>query len=230
GERNSFGIVTVDVKDGCVNDLCDIGAVDTRPRIVIVGGKTHLVVDHEVNGTAGRKSGQPRHLHYLIDYTLTSHGGIAVNEDSHSFAQVSVVFIIDLATRIPQHQRVHRLQVGRIGCKLYIDLLVGGCIEVAGITQVVFNITVPHGQVGGHVPFKFRKDLFVGLAQNIRQHVKSSAVGHSDNDFLDIKLRRLVDHCLQVGYRIVAALQGESLLSQEFRVKKMLKPDGFVEF
>src|SRR5690606_2562766 len=112
GERNSFGIVTVDVKDGCVNDLCDIGAVDTRPRIVIVGGKTHLVVDHEVNGTAGRKSGQPRHLHYLIDYTLTSHGGIAVNEDSHSFAQVSVVFIIDLATRIPQHQRVHRLQVG----------------------------------------------------------------------------------------------------------------------
>src|SRR5690606_6503840 len=144
-ERYSLGVVAVDVEYRRIHNLGDVGTVNTGTRIVVVGSKAYLVVDNKVDRAPGEVSRKTGHLHHLVDNTLTGDGSVTVNENGHGLRYISSVFVVDLATRIPEHQRIYRLQVGRVWRKLYINLFPRRREDVAGIAQVVFYVAVAHG-------------------------------------------------------------------------------------
>ena len=52
-EANRLGIISINVEDRCLNHLGDIGTIFGGARIFLLGsGEAHLVVDHDVNGSA----------------------------------------------------------------------------------------------------------------------------------------------------------------------------------
>ena len=48
-EGYCLGIIAIHVKHGCIYNLGDIRTVNTGACIIIIGGKTNLVINHEVN-------------------------------------------------------------------------------------------------------------------------------------------------------------------------------------
>ena len=75
-----FGIVGVDVKDGGLNLLGDVGRVGGKARLVGLGGVAELVVDDDVDGAAGAVAGQFGEIEGLRDDALAGKGGLAVDE------------------------------------------------------------------------------------------------------------------------------------------------------
>ena len=53
-EQDGFRIVTVHVENRCIDHFCHVSAVFGRAGVFGVrGGETHLVIDHDMNRTAG---------------------------------------------------------------------------------------------------------------------------------------------------------------------------------
>jgi hypothetical protein len=46
-------IIAIYMENWRINYFADIRTIDARPRIVIIRGKTHLVVDHKMDGASG---------------------------------------------------------------------------------------------------------------------------------------------------------------------------------
>ena len=87
----SFNIVAIYVKNRRTGYLCHVGAIRTRPCIEVIGGKTNLVIDYQMNRSTGFVSGQLRHLYNFINNSLRCNGCIAMNNNRRYFIKVIVV-------------------------------------------------------------------------------------------------------------------------------------------
>ena len=76
-----LGVVAVDVEDGSLNRLRDVGGVQRRAGILRQGRETDLVVGDNVNRSAGAVTAQLSHLQGFDDDTLTCHRRVAVHEN-----------------------------------------------------------------------------------------------------------------------------------------------------
>src|SRR5690606_10755228 len=65
--------------------------------------------------------------------------------------------------------------------------------------------------------------------QYVRKNIKSAAVRHADDHLFGLQLSRTVDDGLQGRNGVLAALQGEALLPQEFGMEKVFEHDRLVE-
>ncbi len=46
----SFNIISIYVPDGGLDYLAHVGAISAGAGITVVGGKSHLIIDHQVDG------------------------------------------------------------------------------------------------------------------------------------------------------------------------------------
>ena len=84
-EYDRLGIVSVDMKNGCLHHLGDVGAVFRRARIgALASRKTDLVVQHNVQGATGAVSPGLGHLEGFHHHTLPRKGRITMNDDGHN--------------------------------------------------------------------------------------------------------------------------------------------------
>lgn len=75
--------VRVDVEDRRLDGFGEVCAVDSRAGLIRAGCETNLVVHHDVDSTSYFVAGKVSHLHGFIDNSLSSKGGITVDQEGH---------------------------------------------------------------------------------------------------------------------------------------------------
>ena len=91
-EQHGLGVVTVDVEDGRLDHLGDVGAVQGRAGIERVrGSEADLVVDHHVDRAAGAVAAHLAELQAFQDHALAGEGGVAVDHDRHHLLERDLV-------------------------------------------------------------------------------------------------------------------------------------------
>jgi hypothetical protein len=114
--HHRLDIVAVDMENGRVDHLGDVGAVAGRARIGRQGGEADLVVDHQVDGAAGGVALELGELEGLHDQALPGHRGIAVDQDRHHRAAAGDIVVLPLlAAGAAEHHGVDRLEMAGIG-------------------------------------------------------------------------------------------------------------------
>ena len=216
---DGLDVVAVDVEHRRVDALGHVGAVGARSRVLRVGGERHLVVHHDVNGTADGVLGQLGHVQGLVHDPLAAEGAVAVEQHGHVFLSVAVVFVKLLGARFADDDGVHRLEVARVGDQGEVDATAAERGSVVAGTQVVLDVA--GAGVGGpsfrHVARGFGtrlelvEDGLHGFADNVREDVEAPAVGHADRDGLHAELGSLVDGLLEPRDHGLASLEAEPL-------------------
>ncbi len=92
-EKNRLRIISIDVKNRCVDHLGHIGGIQCRARIRhVTGGETDLVVDDDVHSALGRKTAGICHVEGFHHDTLTCKGCVAM--DGNGDDQLAVLVVI----------------------------------------------------------------------------------------------------------------------------------------
>ncbi len=87
--HDCFRIVRIDMEREGLSHLTHICAINRASSVQIIGGKTNLVVDHDVDGPTCMVAVQLRHLGHFVYYTLTGHRRITVNQNGQNPVRVS---------------------------------------------------------------------------------------------------------------------------------------------
>ena len=207
-----LGIIAIDVKDRRIDHLGDVGAVQRGTRVTLVaGGKTDLVVYDDVHRTLGGEPTRLRHVDGFHHHALTGESRIAVNQDGyHPVAGLIAAALLTRAHRA-FHHRVNDLQVRRVERQRNVHQPFFG-FEVGGKSLVVLHITRTVGSLARRT-FEFLEQLSRSLADNIDEHIETTAVRHADNHFPDTDAAATVDQFIQQRDQAVTAFQREALLS-----------------
>jgi hypothetical protein len=121
---DSLNIIGINVEDGGVDGLGDIGAIGGGTRVAGVSGEADLVVDDKVDGTAGGEGGQGVEAQALVNNALTSEGGVTVEQDSHGSAVSLLIVVVVLdGPNLAEHDRVLGLKMRGIGHERQLDAL-----------------------------------------------------------------------------------------------------------
>jgi len=74
-----FHIIRVHMKNGSLHNFCNIRAINGRTTVNVICRECNLIVDNNVNRSAGFISGQLRHLNHFVNNSLSSNRAIAMN-------------------------------------------------------------------------------------------------------------------------------------------------------
>ncbi len=139
-------LLAVDVKDGSVDHLRDVGRVIGRTRVGRRRGETDLVVDDEVDRPAGPVALELGKVEDLGHRSLAREGRVAVKQDGQHL--VAVDLAAGLLTEYPLTRAglalddgIHRFKVARICRQAEANLAVREFAH-ALVAEVVFHITV----------------------------------------------------------------------------------------
>lgn len=121
---NGDGIVAVDVEDGAVERLPEVGRVGGGPAVDRVGREPDLVVHDDVDGPPDVEVVHPGQLHRLVHHPLPREGRVAVEEDRDDVAHVlRIVAAVELLRAgLPADDGVDALEMGRVGHEAEMDL------------------------------------------------------------------------------------------------------------
>mmetsp|Transcript_35677 Transcript_35677/g.77055 ORF Transcript_35677/g.77055 Transcript_35677/m.77055 type:complete len:551 (+) Transcript_35677:1574-3226(+) len=199
-------IVAVAVEDWAFEGLAQVGAVHGGSVIDGVGREADLVVDHNVDGATDGEVADTLQLHGLVADALSGERSISVEEDRKDLLLVLLgVARVELLRSGPaQGDGVDSLQVRRVGFEGHCGFLaVGELPDVRG-AQVVLHIArkSPIGRlhdvhqlvevvVGA---LELSEHLHQGLADHVGEHVKTTSMGHANDDILHAHV-----HCLRDG-------------------------------
>lgn len=230
-EGDGLNIIGVDVEDGGVDGLGNIGTVGSRSGEAGIGGETNLVVDNQVDGTTSGEGRKRVESETLVDDTLGGKGSITVKEDRHGGLVVALVVIIVLdSTRLAQDNRVLGLQMGRVGDERELDTLARGGRALEVHTKMVLDVT--RSLVGALGTGEFAEDGLVGLSDDVGQDVETTTMGHTNDNVLDAIVNATVDEGLHTGNKGFATFETESLIVGVLAGKECLEartPDQAVE-
>src|SRR5690606_6637298 len=123
GKSNRFSVITIDVQHRRIDNLGDVGTIDARTRVIVVCGEPYLIVDHKVDRTTSGVTLKSRHLYDLVNNTLSCDSSVTMDQHCHRVAEAAVIFVVNLATGIADHQRVDRFEVRRVRRQLDVNLL-----------------------------------------------------------------------------------------------------------
>ena len=140
-EGHRVGIVAIDMEDGRLDHLEDVGAVERGAIVAQVrSGKADLVVDHQMHGAAGAVTARLREVQHLLVHALAGDGGIAVDQHRHHFpAPGGATPHLARIHRAADH-RVDDLEMRRVERQRQVH---GPrrCRHVRGIAEVVLDVT-----------------------------------------------------------------------------------------
>jgi hypothetical protein len=139
---DGLDVVSVDVEDGGVDRLGDVGAVGRRTGESGVCRETNLVVDDDVDGSSGSVVGERVHAHRLVDDSLTGERSVSVEKNTHSGVVVDLVSLKVLdGSGLTQNDGVLALEMGRIGDERERNLLPGRRRSDVVGAEVVLDVT-----------------------------------------------------------------------------------------
>ncbi len=213
GDR--LGVFAVDMEDRYLQHLGHVGSVGARAGFVRFGGKTDLVIQNDVQRAAGLVALEFTHVERFLNNALAGKGCVAVNENRHELRMLLVAHAILLGSTSPLGNGVHVFQVTGIKTQRNVDLGTGCRGPVAAIAQVIADVAGTAMHVGTRV-IERPENALGTLAENIGQHVQAAAVGHAQQDSLDVMLSRLFQSQVQQRDQAFRALQRKGLGTHEF--------------
>ena len=113
--------------------------------------------------------------------------------------------------------------MGWIGCEGDLDFLTIVRGQLTGITQMVLDVPIKVSIVIVCLAFKFRKNLSVRFAQDVRQCGQATAVCHADDDFANSLGTSMLNHGIQGGNEGFPSFQRKPLLPDEFFLQELLE-------
>jgi hypothetical protein len=141
-EVDGLDIVGVNVEDGGVDGLGNIGTVGGGSGETRISCETNLVVDDQVDGTSGREGRERVEAETLVDDTLSSKGSITVEENTHgSTVSLLIVVVVLDSTGLAQDDGVLGLQMRRVGNQRKLHALARRRRTLKVHTKMVLDVT-----------------------------------------------------------------------------------------
>ena len=208
-----------------------------RAGIADVGGEPDLIVDDDVDGAASGVAGESGEVERLGDDALSGERRVAVEEDRHRAVAIlrrrpGLAAVVLGGAGHPLHDRVDELEVTRVRGEheRHLDgLPIRGSrpprpevvLHVAGDTVVARGV----GRRGAarHAPFEGGDDRGVGLAQDVRQDIEATAVGHAQHDLAHAVGGGIADDRVEHRHQRIGAFDRESLLTEIGLVQETLE-------
>ena len=104
-----------------------------------------------------------------------------------------------------------------------------GVVNLPVMAEVVLHVAGAVRRLRVHVTLELVEDLLVRLADDVGQHVQPAAVGHADDDLVQVRLGGGLQHLVQQRDQRLAALQREALLADVLGLQEGLERLGRVE-
>ncbi len=226
-----LGVVAVDVDDRRLHRLGDVGGVLRAASRFRWRGEPQLVVHDDVDGSADPVALDEREVERLGDHTLASERRVAVHED-RQHGERALVLVGDLVHPGSCHaldHRIDRLEVRRVGRQADRQRGAGTRLEGALRSQVVLHVARALDGVGVDIALELPEELRVRLADDVGQHVQTSAVRHAEHGGVEALIGCLLQHCVEDRDERLCALQAEPLLAQVLGGQELLERLGSVE-
>ena len=225
-------VVAVDVKNGSVNRLGNVGAVRRRPREARIRREADLVVDHDVDRPPGVVVGQGMKAHGLVDDALARERSIAVKQHAHGrLGLLLVVVVVQNGASLAQHDGVLGFQMRRIRNQRELHAFARRRRTLKVHTQVVFDIT--RALVRGiRRACEFAENGLIRLAHHIAKYVEAAPMGHANNDVLHSVVDASIDERFHARDQALSALEAEALVVGIFGCEEGLEtgsPDQAIQ-
>ena len=227
-EHHGFRIVAVHMEDRRVDHLRHVGRIGRGARIARIGGEADLVVDDEVQRTAGAVAlqvGQPEAFRH---HALAGERGVAMHQQrQHRNALVRrIAMLVLLGAHLAEHHGIDDLQMRRIGGQRQMDPVVVE-LAVRRRAEMIFDVAGALDRVGiGRAALEFMEQRAMRLAHHLGQHVEAAAMRHADHDFLHAEIAAALDDLLQRRDQRFAAVEAEALGAGEFDIAEFLETFG----
>mmetsp|Transcript_57860 Transcript_57860/g.125613 ORF Transcript_57860/g.125613 Transcript_57860/m.125613 type:complete len:274 (-) Transcript_57860:871-1692(-) len=181
-------VVAVDVEDGRLYALGDVGAVGRRARRARVSREADLVVDHDVDRASSRVIVQIGEAHRLEHDALPREGGVAVDQYRHRVRALGVARVVLLRAAFAFDNGVDGLEVRRVGHERDVHLLARGGGARVRHAQVVLDVArarkVIVGRRSAHAR-ELAENVLHRLLDDVGENVQPAAVRHAEDDVLD---------------------------------------------
>ena len=122
-EHHGFRVVAVDMEDRRVDHLRHIGRIRRGPRVARIGGEADLVVDDEVQRTAGAVAFQVGKAEAFRHHALAGKRRVTMHQQrQHRNAHVRrIAMLVLLGAHLAEHHRIDDLQMRRVGGQRQMD-------------------------------------------------------------------------------------------------------------
>ena len=227
-EHHRFRIVAVDVEDRRVDHLRHVGRIGRGARIARIGGEADLVVDDEVQRTAGAVALQVRQPEAFRHHALACERGVAVHQQrQHRDALVRrIAVLVLLGAHLAEHHGIDDFEMRGVGGQRQMDLVVVE-LAVRRRAEMIFDVAGALDRVGiGRAALEFMEQRAMRLAHHLGQHVEAAAMRHADHDLLHAEIAAALDDLLQRRNQRFAAVEAEALGAGEFEVAEFLEAFG----
>ena len=109
--NNCFGVIGVNVKDGCIKRFAKIRGVDGRATLPRICCETNLVVSDNVNCPTGAVPLETCHLHGFVHNTLPSKGSVAVKKNGNNRFSSLITLVMHFSTTLAHDKRINSLKM-----------------------------------------------------------------------------------------------------------------------
>ena len=119
--EGGFGIVAIDVEDGCLHHARDIGCVGGGAGMNRQGGEADLIVDDQMECAAGPVAIELRQVQRFGDNALACESGVAMDEQRDHFGAGSVAEAFLFRADHALDDGIYRFEVAGVGGQRYRD-------------------------------------------------------------------------------------------------------------
>ena len=169
------------------------------------------------------------HGQALGHHTLAGEGGVAVDEDRQPRVRPGRIDLVLPGPHHPEHDRIDRLQVARVGGQLHLDVRAGRAHVLADRAEVVLDVARALDGCRVHVALELTEDLVVALADDVGEHVQPAAVGHAEDRAVDVRVGGRRQHGVQDGDGRLRTFETEALGADVLGGQEPLQRLGGVE-
>ena len=216
-EQAHFGVVAVDMQDRRFRHLRDVRAIDRAAGIARIGRReADLIVDDDVDRSAGVETARLRHVQHFLVHALRGHRGIAVNEHRKHRVALGVATTVLARAHRALDDRIDDLEVRRIEGEREMHRTAGRD-DVGRKALVILHVA--RAVLLRVLAFELRKQIRGHLAQRVDEHVEAPAVRHADHGLLHALRPGALDQVIEHRDHREAALAGKALLPHVFRVQ-----------
>ncbi len=227
GPDDGLGLVAVDVEDGSVDKLGDVGAIGRTAGVFGIGREADEVVEHHVDGAAHGVALEEAHVEALGDDALALDGGIAVDEEADDAAAVGIAHQVLLCAAAAHNGAVDALQVAGVVEHREVDRA-GTILEhlVGRIAAVVLHVAAAAGTAFMPGVLELGEDAVEVFAHEVTEDAEAAAVRHAEDDFLHAQFARALRDGLHRGDEALAALEAEPLFAWVALAEELVEDFG----
>ena len=228
GEANAFWIVAVDMDDRSGNHFRHVGTMHGRAGIACIGGgEADLVVDDDMDRTAGGIAARFGQIERRLVYAQADKCRVAVNQYGQYFVAAIFAQTFLFGACRTFNDRIDDFQVRRVERQRNVHRTVRRS-DVGAETHVVFYVAA--GQLDFGAAFKFGKQIARFLAQDVDQDIQTTSVCHTDDDFFNTVFTCVLNQVIQTGNHTLAAFNAEAFLTDIFGMQVTLQSLGSGHF